>query len=327
MRQAGVLPVKSKKTPRTDRVRRKDWLSDNLEDPESFYDQDIAVAERMTPLGDAERKRNKGNTAVVTSDVAGDSAAMPAVAPVGLLSATVVEVSSGLCRVHLDGRALLCDIRPSLRNAEATTTNIVAVGDSVLVRANGHDRGLVEAVLPRRSALARPDVFYPHLQQIIVANVDQLLIVASWREPAYWPELVDRYLIAAQRNNLLPVICVNKVDLAEDPDEPKRLLQPYDALGVRVLFTSAETGEGVADLRDLLRGRTTALAGLSGVGKSSLLSAAEPGLHLKIGEVSHAQARGPPHHDAGHAPSVGRRRLRGGHARHPRVRPERAGPG
>jgi ribosome biogenesis GTPase len=150
----------------------------------------------------------------------------------------------------------------------------------------------VEAVLPRRSALARPDVFHPHLQQVTVANVDQLLIVASWREPAYWPELVDRYLIAAQRNNLTPILCVNKVDLAGDPGEPRRALAPYDELGVRVLFTSAETGEGVEALRRLLRGRTTALAGLSGVGKSTLLSAAEPGLHLKIGVVSDRKHEG-----------------------------------
>ena len=73
---------------------------------------------------------------------------------------------------------------------------------------------MVEAVLPRRSALARPDVFYSHLQQVIVANVDQVLIVAAWREPAFWPELVDRYLIAAAHYNLAPIICINKIDLA-----------------------------------------------------------------------------------------------------------------
>ena len=101
---------------------------------------------------------------------------------------------------------------------------MVAVGDEVLVSMNGEERGCVEAVLPRRSGLARPDVFYPHLQQLIVANVDQLLIVAAWREPAYWPELVDRYLIAAGRNNLTPIICVNKVDLADDPAEPRPML-------------------------------------------------------------------------------------------------------
>ena len=161
---------------------------------------------------------------------------------------------------------------------------------------NGHERGMVEAVLPRRSALARPDVFYSHLQQVIVANVDQVLIVAAWREPAFWPELVDRYLIAAARYNLAPIICVNKIDLAgeadEDPAELARTLAAYQQTGYRILATSARTGDGLAALREALAGRTTALAGLSGVGKSSLLSAAEPGLHLRTAEVSDRRHEG-----------------------------------
>jgi ribosome biogenesis GTPase len=206
----------------------------------------------------------------------------------------VIEVSSGLCRVRLDARDLICEIRQSLRSPHSGFANVVAVGDRVLVNLNGADRGYVEGVLPRRSALARPDVFYPHLQQVIVANVDQLLIVASWREPQYWPELVDRYLISAQRNNLASIICVNKVDLAPagDPGAPRRKLEVYRELGVQVLYSSAQTGEGVDELRALLRGRTTALAGLSGVGKSSLLRAAEPGLDLKVGEVSERKHEG-----------------------------------
>lgn len=283
LRQSGITPVKSKKTPRTDRVRRKDWLSDNLADPDIYYDQDIAAEERIVPKGETERKRAQGVASVVTAN-SGEH--LPVVRATDGLRGTVIEVSSGLCRVRLGERDLICEIRQSVRSPQSGFTNVVAVGDEVLVSPNGEERGYVETVLPRRSGLARPDVFYPHLQQVIVANVDQLLIVASWREPAYWPELVDRYLISAQRNNLLPIICVNKVDLVGDPDEPRRLSQAYDVLGIRLFFTSAATGEGVAELQALLRNRTTALAGLSGVGKSSLLSAAEPGLDLRVGEVN-----------------------------------------
>ena len=132
----------------------------------------------------------------------------------GISRGTVVEVSSGLCRVALPDRTLLCNLRSSLRTPHSGFSNVLAAGDEVVVSHNGHERGMVEAVLPRRSALARPDVFYSHLQQVIVANVDQVLIVAAWREPAFWPELVDRYLIAAARYNLAPIICVNKIDLA-----------------------------------------------------------------------------------------------------------------
>jgi ribosome biogenesis GTPase len=163
---------------------------------------------------------------------------------------------------------------------------VIAVGDEVLVSRNGLDRGIVEAVLPRRSILARPDPFYDHLQQVIVANASQLLVVASWRDPALWLELVDRYLITAARNNLLPVICVNKLDLAEEPADCRAALQPYLALSYRVLFTSALTGEGVGELRKVLQGETTVLAGMSGVGKSSLLMAVQPGLQLRVADVS-----------------------------------------
>ncbi len=236
----------------------------------------------------------------------------------------MVEVSSGLCRVALAGRTLLCVIRSSLRVPHSGFSNVVAAGDEVLVSHNGHERGMVEAVLPRRSALARPDVFYDHLQQVIVANVDQVLIVAAWREPAFWPELVDRYLIAAVRHNLASVICINKTDLADDPAELTATAAAYEAAGCRVICTSALTGQGLDALADLLSGRTTALAGLSGVGKSSLLSAVEPGLQLRISEVSDRQTRGPAHHDAGHAAPAGGGRLRGRHPRHPGVRPLRA---
>jgi ribosome biogenesis GTPase len=180
----------------------------------------------------------------------------------------------------------LCSGRGTLYAQESGFTNAVAVGDQVLVRQEGAGRGVVEQVLPRRSLLARPDVFYPHLQQVVVANVDQLLIVASWREPIIWYELIDRYLVAAARNRLPVVICVNKIDLAAARAECEAELQPYRDLGIPVLLTSAQTGDGIPDLRARLQGRTTVLAGLSGVGKSSLLAAVQPGLHLRVGLVS-----------------------------------------
>ena len=184
----------------------------------------------------------------------------------------MIEVSQGLCRVSLmEGEPLLCEVRRSLKANDTGFTNIVAVGDEVLISRNGAERGMVEAVQPRRSVLTRPDPFYTHLRQVIVANVDQVLIVAAWREPAFWPELVNRYLIAAARNGLAPIICVNKVDLAEDLAEPQTVLRAYCEAGYTVLMTSAESRLGVDGLRRLLQGRTTALAGLSGVGKSSLL--------------------------------------------------------
>jgi ribosome biogenesis GTPase len=130
------------------------------------------------------------------------------------------------------------------------------------------------------------------LQQVIVANVDQLLIVSSWREPVIWLELIDRYLIAADRNQLPAVICVNKMDLAEDRQASEVMLRPYRELGYLVVLTSAHTGEGIEQLNVLLDNRLTVLAGLSGVGKSSLLAAAQPGLQLRTGVVSEHSGEG-----------------------------------
>jgi ribosome biogenesis GTPase len=134
--------------------------------------------------------------------------------------------------------------------------------------------------------LARPDTFYSHLQHVIVANIDQLLIVASWRNPHLWPELIDRYLITAERNGITPIICVNKVDLAEASDDIEAAIQPYRELGVEVILTSAERGDGLTDLREQLQGKISVLAGLSGVGKSSLLTAIQPDFDLRISAVN-----------------------------------------
>ena len=246
-------------------------VAETLHDPDAPDELATPQTERVMPRGERERRRAVMTAALTRLD-------QEQGAPDGLtaqktegVQGVVVEVSSSLCRVDVEGQDLLCGLRGSLSAQETGFTNVVAVGDRVTVSPDGAGRGVVEAVLPRRSVLARPDVFASHLQQVIVANADQLLIVASWREPPVWLELIDRYLIAADRHNLSAVICINKVDLAADEAVCRAELRPYLDLGYRVLFTSALSGVGVDELRGLLRDKTTVLAGLSGVGKSSLL--------------------------------------------------------
>jgi len=206
-------------------------------------------------------------------------------------AALVVEAGAGLCRVDLNGEIILCDVRGNVKDAVTRYVNPLAVGDWVLIQKNGNERGVVEAVLPRRSVLARPyspDVgkVIDNLEQIVVANVDRLLIVASWREPYLWPALIDRYLITAQRNQIEAVICIHKIDLVEDPVEFNDIVQVYQTLGYPLVLSSTVNGVGIDRLRQLLQDTTTVLAGLSGVGKSSILSAIQPGLNLKTGRVS-----------------------------------------
>ena len=203
----------------------------------------------------------------------------------------VIEVSRGICRAEVNGEIITCDVRGILTAEGTGYTNILGVGDRVLVSMHTEERGLVQNVLPRRSGLARSDSFEAHLKQIIAANVDQLLIVAAWREPQIWFQMIDEYLIGAERNNLKAMICINKVDLADDIEEVVTAVSTYQSLGHTVFFTSAELGIGIEDVRDVLPGQTTVLAGLSGVGKSSLLNAAFPTFHLRTGEVSNLKSR------------------------------------
>jgi ribosome biogenesis GTPase len=280
--------AKIRKQAKPDRKPRGDqgpaWRPD---DPESALDSDAPQSERVMPPGEWQRRLTSESTALAQLEASAASDVPPVErADAGGLRGVVTEVSAGLCRVDLEGRILLCPLRGVVSAAAAGYTNAIAVGDAVIVTPRGDDAGIVEAVLPRRSALARPDVHRTHLQQIIVANADQVLIVAAWREPAIWLELVDRYLITAQRFHLDPLICVNKTDLAEDGEVCRETMRPYLDLGYRVLFASAATGEGVAALRAALTGHTTVLAGLSGVGKSSLLTAVQPGLRLRSGAVA-----------------------------------------
>jgi ribosome biogenesis GTPase len=292
-----------KRNRKPKRVRRKDWMPSSwgdLDDLDDLYD--LPQVERVMPRGERERRQVLMAEALATlqreeETDADEETSFAQENP--HQRGVVVEVSTSLCRIDLGERTLVCGVRGSLSAEETGFTNVVAVGDDVLVSEDGAGRGIVEAVLPRRSVLARPDVFHDgyrtrdrHLEQVIAANADQLLIVASWREPHLWPELVDRYLIAAERNGLSAVMCVNKIDLADDAATCRAALQPYLDLGYRVLFTSALTGEGVDELREVLRGKMTVLAGLSGVGKSSLLTAMQPGLQLRTAGVSDHSGEG-----------------------------------
>jgi len=260
---------------------RADWL------PLAPNELGVVADRRIMPRDERDRRRALEEASAQSIDAAiGEAGWLAAAQASGHRLGVVLEIAKDLCRVAVDGRAVLCDIRGTLTAEGTGFTNIVAVGDRVLISLPEADHGWVEQVLQRRSALARPDSFYSHLKQIIAANMDRLLIVASWREPHIWRELIDEYLIAAARNNLDAIICVNKIDLAEDVSECRAAVQAYADLGYHLLFTSAKTGLGVDDLRQVLRGKSTVLAGLSGVGKSSLLSVVQPGLKLRTRAVS-----------------------------------------
>lgn len=253
---------------------------------EEWYDLELVGQERVMPKGERARRQAQLDAALASLQEQEEQPDSPTELTEGLEHGIVLMVSSGLCTVELDDESVCCSVRGQLSTVDSGYTNVVAAGDRVLVSRSDDGSAVVEEVLPRRSVLARPDVFHSHLRQVVVANADQLLIVAAWRDPKFWPELVDRYLIVAERSELEPIICVNKVDLAQDLEICRSTLRPYADLGYRVLFTSAVTEAGIAELAELLSGQSTVLAGMSGVGKSSLLNAVQPGMQLRTAEVS-----------------------------------------
>jgi ribosome biogenesis GTPase len=206
--------------------------------------------------------------------------------------ATVVEVHAAEVLVSLDGDISRAHLGSSLFS-DAQSRNPVAVGDQVLITLYGSAPARVESVLPRRSSLARGSGDASRGKgrlrtQIFAANIDQVIIVSA-AEPPLNPRLMDRFLVAASRDELPAILCVNKLDLGLST-EARKNLEGYAALGFEVLLTSTVTGEGVESLMEVVNGKTSLLTGHSGVGKSSLLNAIEPGLARRVGSVTQAAA-------------------------------------
>ena len=191
---------------------------------------------------------------------------------------------------------VLCQVSGRLKKGKRLMAQPVSVGDRVRVRSletSGMDargrtlrEGYIEEVRPRTSVLARSR--FNKANQITVANLDQAVIVMSLREPELSTHRLDRFLVLAESSELRAVICLNKADLVPKRSLPKAtrdIIALYGGLGYQIVTTSAEKDLGVEELRELLRDHISAVLGSSGVGKSSLINAVQPGLHLWVGDV------------------------------------------
>jgi len=196
-------------------------------------------------------------------------------------SAIVIYVGSARCRaVYRDDEIDV--VVPS--GIAVKQKSALAVGDRITVSGEAGAWRL-ETILPRHSVLARPDPLRPHMQRLIAANIDVVVHVVSVKAPPLRVRLIDRYLIAIQRGGAQPVVCVNKIDLLDDPAEELARLDVYRRLNVPVIACSVRTGEGLDELRAQAEGKTTALVGHSGVGKSSILNALDQRLQLVTNEL------------------------------------------
>jgi ribosome biogenesis GTPase / thiamine phosphate phosphatase len=278
-----------------------------------------------------ERVRAKGELSryrTVMQDEADAGTGMPAVDAGECVRGRVLRVHGLASIVEADdGRLFRCAVRRLLKTLATDERNVVTTGDVVWVRParsgvrsqesgvrrqESEDReqeagstatseltpdscpltpeaeGMIERVEPRHGVLTRAS---RRREQVLVANVDQLVIVMSLVEPDLKPHLIDRYLAVAQQGGIKPVLCLNKSDLA-DPVELQPLIGLHSQLGVPVFLCSARTGFGIDRLREQLRGRATVFSGQSGVGKSSLLNAVQPGLGLAVKTVSETTQKG-----------------------------------
>lgn len=222
----------------------------------------------------------------------------------------VVKKSQGTYFVRSAGQVVTCAssnrLRKNLIYPTAAPTSLhhrvkevkgieavdpIAVGDRVMFNHAGDGTGLITAVLPRRNHLARPAAGDKPLEQVIVANVDQVAPVLSAARPAPKWELLDRYLAAAEAAGVPSLIVITKTDLEPDAgllDE----VRAFQRLGYPVLLTSTVTGAGLDEFRAALTGLVSVFVGKSGVGKTSLLNAVEPGLGLRVRAVSDATDKG-----------------------------------
>jgi len=208
-----------------------------------------------------------------------------------LLSGKVIRVDSGASQVDTPSGVVRCVVRGRLTETRTQDKRLLAVGDEVRIRLLGAGSGAIEEILPRRNKLSRRAVGRDRREQVVAANVDQVVIVTSLGEPPLNLNLVDRYLVAADNGGLGALICINKTDLG-DRRPAEALLVPYETMGYPVVWTSARTGDGISELKAALAGRTSVMAGASGAGKSALLNAVDPGLQLRSGEVSAATGKG-----------------------------------
>ena len=191
-----------------------------------------------------------------------------------MIEGRIQKALSGFYYVDTGSEVLTCRARGKFRKDGVSPL----VGDRVEVRELGNGEGFVERICPRKNAFARP----------AVANIDQLVIIGSGAIPKTDPFLIDRVAAIAALKGCEAIILLNKCDL----DRADDLYDLYRAAGFQTLRVSAETGEGLEELKPLIAGKLSAFTGNSGVGKSSILNALDPAFDLKVGEISEALGRG-----------------------------------
>lgn len=247
--------------------------------------EDASSGERLTGKGSLSRRRT------VVGIEADDDQLLRNVDAEDCMAGRVISFIGLACQVQCDesGQTYECSIRGVLRTLARDSRNVVVTGDRVLFQQQGDSyQGVIERVEPRRGVLSRSSQGREHM---IVTNIDQVLIVASAAEPDLKTNLIDRYLMMAERHDVKAVICINKADLVDIVDL-QQVANMYGRLGYPVVLASSVDGRGIDQLRSYLSGKQTAVSGQSGVGKSSLLNLVDEAINLDTSDVSDSSRKG-----------------------------------
>lgn len=228
--------------------------------------------------------------------------------PEGAKKGRVLSISSEGIIVDCEEKAYLCTLRGTLKQENLRKKNLVAVGDFVYflpdITSTGEHLGSIALIDDRYSLLSRADNLSRQKEQLIAVNIDQVLITTSVVMPPIKPPLIDRYIIAARRGNMEPVLVINKIELLDNPPEGvteesaavekslfDEIVSTYRNLAIPVICVSTVTGEGIQELQQIMKGKASVFSGQSGVGKSSLINAVT-GANLRTGDIMFKTSKG-----------------------------------
>lgn len=207
---------------------------------------------------------------------------------------TVIRTTGSWYDVRTDdGETVRSRIRGRLRLKGVRSTNPVVVGDRIVGERDEDGIGAICEVKPRRNYIIRRASNLSKESHIIAANLDRALLVVTLFSPSTAPEFIDRFLVTCEAYRVPVTILLAKADLAaQDPEAVAAFKAIYESAGYSVLEVSALDGTGIETVREMLKGHTTLLAGNSGVGKSTLAGAVEPGLDIRTGDISESHHKG-----------------------------------
>ncbi len=201
----------------------------------------------------------------------------------------IIKAQSGFFWVETGEGIIVCQLRGKLKRGRAMG-DIAALGDHVTITLLDDGSGALENVEERKQALVRLDPRpQGEYQQVLLANADQVIFVFACANPNPKLRMLDRFLVIAEKQRIPIIIIANKTDLVENA---KEIFGVYEDIGYRVIYTSAKNEQGLEEMRNVLKNKISALAGPSGVGKSSLLNALQPGLGLAVNEISKVMNKG-----------------------------------